>query len=466
MDLITKQWKKVLSLFLCCVFFVGLCGGFAADDETVGVGNLPTNGVGGDYTDNTFIAKRLDVVFSEFPVGTFFSYTGKPCTCHNKCSYWGGCDCISIYSDPEKNGKEIYLYSIQCMGFAHYVFYKLFGYIDSINYDTTVYHSLGSLPAGKVTAASARSLLSSAKTGADIRVRDKHSMILLTQDQDGLMVLQANWAVPCMVNISYWTWEQFASRYNAYGIEYVNMPNEYPSSDGEYIPPEPKPPAAFEPGRYRVTPSVGLRLRSGPGTDTQQLALVPENTELEITEIQNNWGKTIYDGKEGWVSMEYTEWLGPLPLPSLDLTALHLEVPAECEIFYRGQALDFSVLKVVGEYSDDSRRTLTAEEYTLQYDFPSAGDYTVSVISGEVQAFFEVRILPAGDLDVDGKVSMEDMLLFLRILDGTEVAGAHCRIGGDLNRDGQLTEADAQVLMRYLAGLETELVCGPEESVP
>ena len=137
---------------------------------------------GGFYTDNVYVAQRLDVLFAEFPVGSYFSYTGKACTCHNRCSYYGGCDCISIYYDPEKNGEPVYLYSCQCMGFAHMVFYKIFGFMDSVYYpeNASKYYSLGSLSSSKMTAKNVKKLMEKAKTGANIRIDGKHSVILLS----------------------------------------------------------------------------------------------------------------------------------------------------------------------------------------------------------------------------------------------------------------------------------------------
>ncbi len=149
-------------------------------------------GIGGDYTDNAYIARRLDVVFSEFPVGSYFSYTGKACTCHNKCSYYGGCDCISDYNDPEKGNALVRLYSCQCMGFAHYMFYKLFGFIDRTEYKESEgkYYSLGSLKPAEMTVANVKNLFKDAKTEANVRIpgAKKHSFIVLSTNDEGMYI--------------------------------------------------------------------------------------------------------------------------------------------------------------------------------------------------------------------------------------------------------------------------------------
>lgn len=56
-------------------------------------------------------------------------------------------------------------------------------------------------------------------------------------------------------------------------------------------------------GKYRVTPSVGLNARSGPGTSYDKIWAYPFGTVVEILAIHDGWGKT----DKGWVSMSYLE---------------------------------------------------------------------------------------------------------------------------------------------------------------
>lgn len=60
-----------------------------------------------------------------------------------------------------------------------------------------------------------------------------------------------------------------------------------------------------EPGIY-ITTAETLNFRAGPTTDSDILGKLSRGTELEVTEIANGkWGKTVYDGKDGWVSLDY-----------------------------------------------------------------------------------------------------------------------------------------------------------------
>jgi uncharacterized protein YraI len=48
-----------------------------------------------------------------------------------------------------------------------------------------------------------------------------------------------------------------------------------------------------------------LRLRSGPGTNFEVLAAIPDGTRISLLDSVGAWVLTEYDGKSGWVSAEY-----------------------------------------------------------------------------------------------------------------------------------------------------------------
>lgn len=72
-------------------------------------------------------------------------------------------------------------------------------------------------------------------------------------------------------------------------------------------------------GVYEITYSVGMRLRSGPGTGYTSLDIMPKGTQIYVTEIQGEWGRTSYNGKQGWCCLpSYTEKVADLPPLLLD----------------------------------------------------------------------------------------------------------------------------------------------------
>lgn len=55
--------------------------------------------------------------------------------------------------------------------------------------------------------------------------------------------------------------------------------------------------------QYAVTPSVGVNIRSGPGTSYGKVGAYAQGSVVTILEERNGWGRTDM----GWVSMEYLE---------------------------------------------------------------------------------------------------------------------------------------------------------------
>lgn len=68
-------------------------------------------------------------------------------------------------------------------------------------------------------------------------------------------------------------------------------------------------------GRYRVTPSIGVNVRSGPRVeDGNKVGALTQGTVVELLEIRDGWGRTA----QGWVSMDYLEPVEAQDLPVLD----------------------------------------------------------------------------------------------------------------------------------------------------
>lgn len=57
-------------------------------------------------------------------------------------------------------------------------------------------------------------------------------------------------------------------------------------------------------GNYITTPEF-LNFRSLPTTSSEILAKIPMGTIVDITEIKDGWGSIYYDGKDGYISMDY-----------------------------------------------------------------------------------------------------------------------------------------------------------------
>lgn len=56
-------------------------------------------------------------------------------------------------------------------------------------------------------------------------------------------------------------------------------------------------------GKYTVTPSIGVNIRSGPGTNYGKVGAYPMGTVVDVLEERDGWGRT----NKGWVSLAYLE---------------------------------------------------------------------------------------------------------------------------------------------------------------
>ena len=56
---------------------------------------------------------------------------------------------------------------------------------------------------------------------------------------------------------------------------------------------------------YKVMPSIGLNVRTGPGTSYGKLGALPYGTEVPVTGISNGWATIQYSGRTAYVSAQY-----------------------------------------------------------------------------------------------------------------------------------------------------------------
>ena len=56
-------------------------------------------------------------------------------------------------------------------------------------------------------------------------------------------------------------------------------------------------------GKYKVMPSIGVNIRSGPGTGYGKVGAYPMGTVVDVLEERDGWGRT----NKGWVSLAYLE---------------------------------------------------------------------------------------------------------------------------------------------------------------
>lgn len=70
---------------------------------------------------------------------------------------------------------------------------------------------------------------------------------------------------------------------------------------------------------YRVTPSIGLNVRTGPSTSYSKLGALICGTTITVSEIQNGWAKITYGGKTAYVCADYISPVDMASSGSLDV---------------------------------------------------------------------------------------------------------------------------------------------------
>lgn len=384
--------------------------------------------------------------------GTFFSKNGEACVCHHTSSNYciqsvGNCNCMRYYPTGYKETCEVDLLGAQCFAFARLVFYKCFGFIDYSS-NSSLYYSAGSLARGSVTENSIKALMMKAATGAHVRLSKGHSVSILTMDEESITVYHGNaggdgvLAQPCIVSTKRFTWAAFAE-YAAAGVQYVNMPYNYPDSSTTVF---------AQPGYYKLTSDVNLRAETS--TQSEALTVIPESTVLCIDEVDGYWGKTEYEGQTGWVYLLYSVLYSRKTL-----------TPSGNKFVSDGEAYLFSVawqtdIDGLSEYFPKQSLSVTnylgeskgSDEYVV------TGDIISIVVEDSVLDTAQVCL--AGDVNCNGRLDVGDYLALKRYMFGTYILDELQLRAADVNGDGAVNSSDYTIIRRFFFEQSNELFSG------
>lgn len=312
--------KRVVSLLICVAVITAVMPCRLMSTEVDAAASYS-----GEYVDVGGVTLPL----AEYMPGSFFTKNGYACTNHATAdcvSNGSDCNCMRYYPTGDPSTCEVDLLAVQCYGFSRLVFYKCFGFIDhSIN--ASRYYNVGTLYASAISESSVKSLLMKAAPGAHVRLARGHSVSILSMDDTHITIYHANSggdgvaSASCVVSTICFTWADFAT-YARAGIEFVHMPNVYPG----WINTSPD----YTTGKYVTTDY--LNLRSQPNTEGTVYLTIPIDTEIQITEIDGDWGKTSFEGYEGWVYLLYTKQKFEVYITT-DALNLRAEPNTNCTIY-------------------------------------------------------------------------------------------------------------------------------------
>lgn len=156
------------------------------------------------------------------------------------------------------------------------------------------------------------------------------------------------------------------SWWNFQGYIYIMDSN---SSNENETPKEPLPTDNYSTGTYKVNVSSTLNMRNGAGTNYDAVASVPNGTELVVTDIDSDsnyvWGYTSYNGTNGWVALEYCDYISS---PSGKETVPETEPTEEVTENNSEEATDATEVTEVEETTevDEPEEPINTEEATTE----------------------------------------------------------------------------------------------------
>lgn len=333
--------------------------------------------------DSSYKIGKSEFPLDEFPVGSFFSKNRKSCTCHGKgiCVASGSnCNCMRFWPTGVSSTCEIDLKSSQCWGFAEFCEYRAYGYIDK-NSPNLFYNAFGSkLTTGNFTINTIKDTFTTHGAGGHIRVSG-HSLFVIAVTTTGIITYECNKSTTgknCIIFTRSWTWDSFFTKYKSSDLFWYYLPkngSEIPVIDTSY-----------ETGNYQVKASQ-LNLRESPSTSSASLALIPNETIIQITDFNSSytWGKTTYNGKTGWVSLEYVFYL------TSNLSSIYIETPPEKTVYFVGEKFSTDGMAVYARFIDGTEAAISG--YTCSgYNMNKAGSYTVKVSYEGMSTSFKITV--------------------------------------------------------------------------
>lgn len=158
------------------------------------------------------------IPLTSYPHGSYYTKNGNPCKSVSE----GGCHKSGAVCKYEEIGTcpncKYYNGGVQCVAFAHYIYYQIWGVDVNGKDENEVDTSSG---------AKAREFLWSISSGTELRVRlknsvNRHSLVVVDTSRTGVTIYHANGSDKCQVEYQTLTFEGFASKYEAVVSKYNN----------------------------------------------------------------------------------------------------------------------------------------------------------------------------------------------------------------------------------------------------
>ena len=337
-------------------------------------------------TSTKIMINGVAVPFDKYPPSaSYFTKNGRACSCHNanKClNNASPCNCVRYLSSIGEG--NIDLAATQCFGFARYCQYKIFGYFDKPSNASKFTNGLGgSWKAGTFTASKLQDMFLKYGAGGHIRTGG-HSLFVISVNATGFTTYECNTSnKDCLVYTRNWTWATFYNYTRYKGIDYYKIPTSFIN----------KVDVTYPTGDYLIEADGGLRLREQPTTGSSILATIPNGYLVKISETRKIdgattnawWGKTTYNGKTGWISLDYAKLQSAI-------TGIKITKLPERTTFNQNETFSYSGLEVQLVYAQGTSDTLTGGYTVSTPNMKTAGTHTVTVSYNNFTATYTITV--------------------------------------------------------------------------
>ena len=195
-------------------------------------------------------------------------------------------------------------------------------------------------------------------------------------------------------------------------------------------------PKNYSTGTYVVDVDDTLNMRSGAGAGYSYVTSVKTGTKLNVTDIERGgsytWGKTSYNGKSGWVALDYCEFISE-EFQTEPATEAPTEAPTQAP----------TVAPTTAKATEPTEQTTTVPRQKPTKD-PDLGPKFEPVTEPK-----EIKGSP-GDVNADGKLSIEDVTIIQKELAGVANLSDEAHKWCDVDFNGVVNIADATKLQKVI----------------
>ncbi len=180
-------------------------------------------------------------------------------------------------------------------------------------------------------------------------------------------------------------------------------------------------PKNYTEGVYKTNVSTTLNMRSGAGTSFGYVTSVPNNAKLTVTKIKVNegytWGYTTYNGKTGWVALDYCVYISSLP--ENEMTTAKPVQPTTSKPTVQPSTAQPSTAKPTVQPTSAPQTTVSNGlgvgdvNYDGRIDIKDATEIQKYIVE---QAVFTEEQVKFADFDFSGKVDIFDVTCMQKYL--------------------------------------------------